>query len=165
MFMYRVLCCWKRVFAMTSAFWQNSVSLRSASFCTPRANLPVTPGISWKASHFSILVWSTPWTVQFMGSQRVRHDWATFTFTYSESLFGRPALVSLVSEPKGSPKGSPAARTPAGWLPESHLSSISAAPAGRWWSQDPVPGTKSPLTNNLVSSHPHCRRQASDAHH
>ena len=43
---YRVLCCWKRVFAMTSAFWQNSVSLRSASFCTPRANLPVTPGIS-----------------------------------------------------------------------------------------------------------------------
>ena len=42
-----LLCCWKRVFAMTSAFsWQNSVSLCPASFCTPRPNLPVTPGIS-----------------------------------------------------------------------------------------------------------------------
>ena len=42
------LCCWKKVFAMTSAFsWQNSVSLCPASFRTPRPNLPVTPGISW----------------------------------------------------------------------------------------------------------------------
>ena len=33
---------------MTSAFsWQNSVRLCPASFCTPRPNLPVTPGISW----------------------------------------------------------------------------------------------------------------------
>ena len=32
---------------MTSAFsWQNSVILCPASFCTPRPNLPVTPGIS-----------------------------------------------------------------------------------------------------------------------
>ena len=38
----------KRVFAMTNVFsWQNSVSLLPASFCTPRPNLPVTPGISW----------------------------------------------------------------------------------------------------------------------
>ena len=43
-----LLCCWKRVFAMTSAFSrQNSISLCPASFCTPRTNLPVTPGISW----------------------------------------------------------------------------------------------------------------------
>ena len=43
-----LLCCWKRVFAMTSAFsWQNSISLCPASFCTPRPNFPVTPGISW----------------------------------------------------------------------------------------------------------------------
>jgi len=27
--------------------WQNSVSLCPASFCTPKPNLPVTPGISW----------------------------------------------------------------------------------------------------------------------
>ena len=43
-----LLCCWKRVFAVTSAFsWQNSVSLWPASFCTPKPNLPVTPGIIW----------------------------------------------------------------------------------------------------------------------
>ena len=36
------LCCWKRVFAMTSAFsWQNSISLCPASFRIPRPNLPV----------------------------------------------------------------------------------------------------------------------------
>ena len=42
-----LLCCWERVFAMTSAFsWQNSISLCPASFHTPRPNLPVTPGVS-----------------------------------------------------------------------------------------------------------------------
>ena len=38
------------------------------------------------ATHFSILVWRIPWTeepggLQSMGLQRVRQDWATFTFT------------------------------------------------------------------------------------
>ena len=43
-----LLCCWKRVFAMNSVFsGKNSISLCPASFCTPRPNLPVTPGISW----------------------------------------------------------------------------------------------------------------------
>ena len=47
-----LLCCWKVVFAMTSAFsWQNSISLClllcPASFCTARPNFPVTSGISW----------------------------------------------------------------------------------------------------------------------
>ena len=32
-----------------------------------------------KATHPSILVWRIPGTVLSMGSQRVRHDWATFT--------------------------------------------------------------------------------------
>ena len=32
-----------------------------------------------KATHCSILVRNIPWTVYFMGSQRVGHDWATFT--------------------------------------------------------------------------------------
>jgi len=37
---------WKRVFVMTSVFSrQNSVRFCSASFCTPRPNLPVPPGI------------------------------------------------------------------------------------------------------------------------
>ena len=36
------------VFVTTSAFsWKNSISLCPASFCTPRPNLPVTPGVSW----------------------------------------------------------------------------------------------------------------------
>ena len=34
-----------------------------------------------KATHSSILAWRIPWTVYSMGSQRVRHDWTTFTFT------------------------------------------------------------------------------------
>ena len=31
------------------------------------------------ATHFSILAWRIPWSVQSMVSQRVGHDWATFT--------------------------------------------------------------------------------------
>ena len=42
------LCCWKKVFAIASAFsWQNSVSLCPASFCAPKPNLSVTASISW----------------------------------------------------------------------------------------------------------------------
>ena len=46
---FRVFSCGvARVFAMNSVFsWQNSISLWPASFCIPRPNLPVTPGISW----------------------------------------------------------------------------------------------------------------------
>ena len=32
-----------------------------------------------QATHSSILAWRSPWTVQSMGSQRVGHNWATFT--------------------------------------------------------------------------------------
>ena len=40
--------CWKKVFSMTSVLsWQNSVSLCPDSFCIPKPNLPVIPGISW----------------------------------------------------------------------------------------------------------------------
>ena len=35
-----------------------------------------------KATHSSILAWRIPWTVQSMGSQRVRHKWETLTFTF-----------------------------------------------------------------------------------
>ena len=43
---------------MTSVFsWQNSVSLCPASFCTPRPNLPVTPGISWLPTFAFIPIW------------------------------------------------------------------------------------------------------------
>ena len=33
-----------------------------------------------KSTHSSILAWRIPWTVSSMGSQRVGHHWATFTF-------------------------------------------------------------------------------------
>ena len=43
------------------------------------------------AMHSSVLAWRIPWTeepcgLQAMGSQRVRHCWATYTFTFSHSL-------------------------------------------------------------------------------
>ena len=37
-----------------------------------------------KATHSRILAWRIPWSVQSMGSQRVGHDWATFTFRYAD---------------------------------------------------------------------------------
>ena len=43
------------------------------------------------ATHSSVLAWRFPWTkkpggLQFMGSQRVRHGWATNTFSYKDPL-------------------------------------------------------------------------------
>ena len=50
-----------------------------------------------KATHTSILAWRIPWTIQSMGSQRVRHDWVTFTFTFLLSpwtpTFTPPSLL------------------------------------------------------------------------
>ena len=37
-----------------------------------------------KATHSSILAWRIPWPVESMGSQRVRHGSATFTFIFLE---------------------------------------------------------------------------------
>ena len=36
-----------------------------------------------KATHSSILAWWIPWTIQSMVLQKVRHDWANFTFFQS----------------------------------------------------------------------------------
>ena len=49
------------------------------------------------ATHSSILAWRIPWTeetggLQSMGLQRVRHDWATNTFTFPV-LYSRSLLV------------------------------------------------------------------------
>ena len=53
-----VLCCWKRVSAMTSVFsWQNSVSLCPASFCISRSNLPVQVSLDFLLLHSSPLWW------------------------------------------------------------------------------------------------------------
>ena len=57
-------------------------------------NLPAMPetwvrSLGWedplengKATHSGILAWRIPWTILSMGSQKVGHDWATFTFTF-----------------------------------------------------------------------------------
>ena len=47
-----------------------------------RLNSRDTPLEKGMATHSSILAWRIPWTEQFMGSQRVGHDWATDTFTF-----------------------------------------------------------------------------------
>ena len=88
MSMFRVLSChWKRVFAMTSVFsWQNSVSLCPTSFCTPRPNTPVTPGISWlpsfafqspmikRTSFFVLVLEGLHWTIQL---QLLQYYWSS----------------------------------------------------------------------------------------
>ena len=38
------------------------------------------------ATHSSTLAWRIPWTVQFMGLQRIGHDWANFV--YCPLVFG-----------------------------------------------------------------------------
>ena len=40
-----------------------------------------------KATNSSILAWKIPWPVRSMGSQRVGHDWATFTFTFTDCIW------------------------------------------------------------------------------
>ena len=55
------------------------------------------------ATHSSVLACRIPWTeepggLQSMGSQRIRHDWATNTFTLSLAL-----LPALFSPPNGQP--------------------------------------------------------------
>ena len=38
------------------------------------------------AAHSSVLAWRIPWTEESMGSQRVRHNSATFTFSLSKAF-------------------------------------------------------------------------------
>ena len=42
--------------------------------------------IPWRRGRLptSILAWRIPWTIQSMGSQRVGHDWGTFSFTFKD---------------------------------------------------------------------------------
>ena len=49
------------------------------------------------ATDSSILAWTIPWTIQSMGSLRVGHNWATFTFTgwFWCFKFWEPWLTSL----------------------------------------------------------------------
>ena len=52
-------------------------------------------------THSTILAWRIPWTegpggLQFMESQRVRHDQATYTFTFLDVYHSSPDLSSEV---------------------------------------------------------------------
>ena len=74
------------------------------SWASPTAQLVKNPPTMWEtwvwenplekgeASHSSMLAWKIPWTVLFMGSQKVGHDCVTFTFTFHLAAF--PYLVS-----------------------------------------------------------------------
>ena len=54
-----------------------------------------------KATHSSILAWRIPWTeeptgrLQSMGPQRIRHDWATKTFSGKNTAHNVESLQSL----------------------------------------------------------------------
>ena len=49
------------------------------------------------AAHSSVLAWWVPWTVYSMGSQRVGHDWATFTFhTYMKLLYMYKLYICII---------------------------------------------------------------------
>ena len=91
----------------------------SKSLCLPFRFIQVfDPWVGWedplekrKASHSSNLAWRIPWTVWSLGSQRVRHDWATFTFTlgFPDSSAGKESTCKA-----GDPGSIPGSRRSAG---------------------------------------------------
>ena len=54
-----------------------------------------------KATHSSILSWRIPWTIQSVGLQRVRHDWATFTSTSLHCIAQRTRYSVLCGDQNG----------------------------------------------------------------
>ena len=57
---------------------------------------PLEKGI---VTHSSILAWRIPWTVESMGSQRVRHHWVTFTFHSHKFIFPLFSLFIHLATP------------------------------------------------------------------
>ena len=55
------------------------------------------------ATHSSILAWRISWTVWFMGSQRVGHDWVTFTLAYlvAQTVKNLPAMPETLIQSLG----------------------------------------------------------------
>ena len=69
------------------------------------------------ATHSSILAWRIPWTEepgrpQFMGSQRVGHDWATFTLWWGQRLISTLYFKYLISSSQQSYKEGPSSPSP-----------------------------------------------------
>ena len=76
---------------MTSGFsWQNSISLCPSSFCTLRANLPVTLGISWLSTfafHSPIMNrTSYPYPSEDRQNENHNHRKLTNLFTWTAAL-------------------------------------------------------------------------------
>ena len=100
--MCRVLCCWKRVFVMTSAFsWQNSISLCLASFRIPRSNLPVTPGVSWLPTFAFQPPIMKRTSFEGVNSRRSCRSYSQLFFIYLDSILNTrditlPTTVHLV---------------------------------------------------------------------
>ena len=52
-----------------------------------------------KFTHSSILAFRIPWTVSFMGSQKIRHDWVTFTsLGFKNALFESTLIISKMQK-------------------------------------------------------------------
>ena len=72
-------------------FIQKYTTLRASLISQLLKNLPVMretwiQSLGWEdllekgiATHSSFLAWKIPWAIKSMGSQRVRHNWETFT--------------------------------------------------------------------------------------
>ena len=99
-------------FKMSNVFsWQNSVRFCLASFCTPRLNLPVTPGVSWRRqwhptpvllpgkSHGQrSLVGCSPWGHQESDTTEWLHF--HFSLSYIREGNGNPLQCSCLENPR-----------------------------------------------------------------
>ena len=65
------LCCWKKLFraSLVAQLVKNAPAMQETGLGPWEDPLEKA-----KAMHSSTLAWRIPWTVQFMGSQRVGHD-------------------------------------------------------------------------------------------
>ena len=97
---------------ISAFFWQNSVNLCPASFCSPRLNLPVTPGISWlptfafwilipnaiRSHHFMANIWGHNGNRDFiLGGSKIVADVNCSHEIKRCLLLGRKAMTNLDS--------------------------------------------------------------------
>ena len=78
---YGIICCpyYPSTHPLVAHLVKNPPAMRETWVWSLGWEDPLEKG---KAIHSSILAWKIPGTVQPMGLQRVRHNWATFTFTF-----------------------------------------------------------------------------------
>ena len=100
------MCCWTRVFVMTSVFsWQNSIIPCPPSFCTPRPNLPVTPGVSGLPTFAfqSPIMKRTSFLVQCWSCERWLHGAGVVERKYPTSKVRSSACTSLEQPRRDTP--------------------------------------------------------------